>query len=283
MLDLHYTRTIVLNVEVENWKSHRKENPCTTTPRHSALSSGVFSSSRGLLLFPLYKSWMSLGQTGSCFLNVTVPLRGAPLWPSSAPDAVQMPWWSLFSPSPPTHNPRQLLISGKHLAKVAAREEVGGINLQEKQSHILTPRSFFFFFCLFCHCESCSETTLYLFFSSLFRRSGGIDCARIFACSRDWGRQCPVLTEDSRGHYRKSLKAWVCAKGLTKLEGSFQTYQALCVCVHVCSYLETDGLPADWDSKRGLAGDDNTRPGRRGFFWGGGRVRDLSAKTKQKF
>lgn len=226
---------------------------------------------------------MSLGQTGSCFLNVTVPLRGAPLWPSSAPDAVQMPWWSLFSPSPPTHNPRQLLISGKHLAKVAAREEVGGINLQEKQSHILTPRSFFFFFCLFCHCESCSETTLYLFFSSLFRRSGGIDCARIFACSRDWGRQCPVLTEDSRGHYRKSLKAWVCAKGLTKLEGSFQTYQALCVCVHVCSYLETDGLPADWDSKRGLAGDDNTRPGRRGFFWGGGRVRDLSAKTKQKF
>lgn len=42
MLDLHYTRTIVLNVEVENWKSHRKENPCTTTPRHSALSSGVF-------------------------------------------------------------------------------------------------------------------------------------------------------------------------------------------------------------------------------------------------
>lgn len=226
---------------------------------------------------------MSLGQTGSCFLNVTVPLRGAPLWPSSAPDAVQMPWWSLFSPSPPTHNPRQLLISGKHLAKVAAREEVGGINLQEKQSHILTPRSFIFFFCLFCHCESCSETTLYLFFSSLFRRSGGIDCARIFACSRDWGRQCPVLTEDSRGHYRKSLKAWVCAKGLTKLEGSFQTYQALCVCVHVCSYLETDGLPADWDSKRGLAGDDNTRPGRRGFFWGGGRVRDLSAKTKQKF
>lgn len=33
--------------------------------------------------------------------------------------------------------------------------------------------------------------------------------------------------------------------------------------MHVCSYLETDGLPADWDLKRGLAGDDNTRPGRR--------------------
>ena len=169
----------------------------------------------------------------------------------------------LILPFPPNPTPTSHL--RKHLAKVAAREEVGGINLQEKQSHILI-----IFFCLFGHCESCSETTLYLFFSSLFRRSGGIDCARIFACSRDWGRQCPVLTEDSRGHYRKSLKAWVCAKGLTKLEGSFQTYQALCVCVHVCSYLETDGLPADWDSKRGLAGDDNTRPGRRGFFWGGG-------------
>lgn len=48
-------------------------------------------------------------------------------------------------------------------------------------------------------------------------------------------------------------------------EGSFQTYQALCVCVHVCLYLETDGLPADWHSKRGLASDDNTRPGRRDF------------------
>lgn len=40
--------------------------------------------------------------------------------------------------------------------------------------------------------------------------------------------------------------------------------------MHVCSYLETDGLPADWDLKRGLAGDDdNTRPCRRGF-WGVG-------------
>lgn len=49
----------------------------------------------------------------------------------------------------------------------------------------------------------------------------------------------------------------------------------MCVCVGVCArvcaclYLETDGLPADWDLKRGLAGDDNTRPGRRGF-WGSG-------------
>lgn len=42
------------------------------------------------------------------------------------------------------------------------------------------------------------------------------------------------------------------------------------MCVHVCSYLETDGLPADWDLKRGLAGDDNTRPGRTVFLGGGG-------------
>lgn len=183
-----------------------------------------------------------------------------------------------YSPLPPPHTQPP---PTSHLRKTSCQSRSAGRGrwnqpARKAEPHFNTPIIFFFFCC-------CSETTLYLFFSSLFRRSGGIDCARIFACSRDWGRQCPVLTEDSRGHYRKSLKAWVCAKGLTKLEGSFQTYQALCVCVHVCSYLETDGLPADWDSKRGLAGDDNTRPGRRGFFWGGGRVRDLSAKTKQKF
>ena len=54
-----------------------------------------------------------------------------------------------------------------------------------------------------------------------------------------------------------------------------------CVCVHVCSYLETDGLPADCDLKRGPAGDGNTRPGRRVFIsWG--RAMDLSANLKQK-
>lgn len=218
---------------------------------------------------------MSLGQTGSCFLNVTVPLRGAPLWPSSAPDAVQMPWWSLFSPSPPPHTtPANFSSPETSCQSRSAGRGRWNQPARKAEPHFNTP-IIFLFFCLFCHCESCSETTLYLFFSSLFRRSGGIDCARIFACSRDWGRQCPVLTEDSRGHYRKSLKAWVCAKGLTKLEGSFQTYQALCVCVHVCSYLETDGLPADWDSKRGLAGDDNTRPGRRGFFLGRGEGEGL--------
>lgn len=54
----------------------------------------------------------------------------------------------------------------------------------------------------------------------------------------------------------------------------------------MCLYLETDGLPADWDLKRGLAGDDNTRPEKRGFFGGvggmDGWVRDSSAKTKRK-
>lgn len=50
----------------------------------------------------------------------------------------------------------------------------------------------------------------------------------------------------------------------------------MCVCVHVYSYLETDGLPADWDLKQ-----VTTTPGPVGEVFGG-RVRDLSAKTKQK-
>lgn len=72
---------------------------------------------------------------------------------------------------PPTHNPRQLLISGKHLAKVAAREEVGGINLQEKQSHILTPRSFFFFFVSFAIAEAAQKQP---FICSSVLCSGGV-------------------------------------------------------------------------------------------------------------
>lgn len=41
-----------------------------------------------------------------------------------------------------------------------------------------------------------------------------------------------------------------------------------CVCVCSSMYLETDGLPADWDFKWGLPGDDTTRPGEtvRGGF-----------------
>ena len=205
---------------------------------------------------------MSLGQTGSCFLNVTVPCEGY-LCDPHLPQMLFRCHDEAYPPLPP--QPHANFSS----PETSCQSRSSGRGRWNQPARKAEPH-FNHFFCLFCHCESCSETTLYLFFSSLFRRSGGIDCARIFACSRDWGRQCPVLTEDSRGHYRKSLKAWVCAKGLTKLEGSFQTYQALCVCVHVCSYLETDGLPADWDSKRGLAGDDNTRPGRRGFFWVGG-------------
>lgn len=41
----------------------------------------------------------------------------------------------------------------------------------------------------------------------------------------------------------------------------------VCACVYACLYLETDGLPADWHSKRGLAGDDDAGPGRK-FSWG---------------
>lgn len=275
MLDLHYTRTIVLNVEVENWKSHRKENPCTTTPRHSALSSGVFSSSRGRCFFLSTKVECPWGRRAHVFLMWLSPCEGH-LCDPHLPQMLFRCHDEAYSPLPPPHTQPP---PTSHLRKTSCQSRSAGRGrwnqpARKAEPHFNTP-IIFLFFCLFCHCESCSETTLYLFFSSLFRRSGGIDCARIFACSRDWGRQCPVLTEDSRGHYRKSLKAWVCAKGLTKLEGSFQTYQALCVCVHVCSYLETDGLPADWDSKRGLAGDDNTRPGRRGFFLGRGEGEGL--------
>lgn len=94
----------------------------------------------------------------------------------------------------------------------------------------------------------------------------------------------------------KSLKARFCAKGSAKLESLLQTYKPR-VCVLACAYLETDGLPADCDLKRGLTGHGNTRPGRRGLFSfslfffffffffflsGGGRIGDSSAKPKQK-
>lgn len=72
----------------------------------------------------------------------------------------------------------------------------------------------------------------------------------------------------------KSLKAQVCAKGFPKLESFVPDIPSLVVCVHV--YLETDGLPADWDLER--CGDDT----RRGFGQCRGGARDLSAKTFKK-
>lgn len=132
----------------------------------------------------------------------------------------------------PPPSPRQLFISRKHLAKVAARKRSVESTCQKAEPHFRTLINL-----LFAVSKAAQNAPFICFgaeFSSLFRRSGGIDCARIFACSQDWRRRCPVLTGDSRGHYRQSLKARVCAKGLIMFEGSFQTYQALCVCVCMC-------------------------------------------------
>lgn len=124
MIDLHYMRTLVLNVEVETRKSHRKTR---AQPHRRTL---CFEEGFQSLLFSL-QSWMSLGQTGSCFLNVTVPTR-VTLWPSSAPDAVKMPWWSLCSPPP---SPRPANFSSPETScQSCGLEEVSGINLPEHKA-----------------------------------------------------------------------------------------------------------------------------------------------------
>lgn len=102
MLDLHYTRTIVLNVEVENWKSHRKENPCTTTPRHSALSSGVFSSSRGLCFFLSTKVECPWGRRAHVFLMWLSPCEGH-LCDPHLPQMLFRCHDEAYSPLPPPH------------------------------------------------------------------------------------------------------------------------------------------------------------------------------------
>lgn len=153
-----------------------------------------------------------------------------PPWPSSAPDAVKMPWWSLSSPPLPlpTFHLR------KHLAKVCSLEEVKGINLPECRATFLTPRQNLVFF--FCHCESCWERTLYLVCLGAFvRRSGGIDCARIFACSQDRGRQCPVLVVAITA---KPKGSGLC-QGLNKAWGFVPDIPSL-VCVCACVFVSGD-------------------------------------------
>lgn len=73
MLDLHYVRTIVLNVEVENRKSQRKKPVHNHTNALGAFKR-VLVISRSLLS-PSTKLNV-LGGRLVCFLNVTVPARG---------------------------------------------------------------------------------------------------------------------------------------------------------------------------------------------------------------
>ena len=143
---------------------------------------------------------MSLGQTGSCFVNVTVPARGY-LCDPHLPQMLLRCHDEAYAPLPYC----QLFISGNILPKLKRSVES---TCQKAEPHFNTLIIVFgFFFFTFAIAKAVHNAPFICFgagFSSLFRRSGGIDCARIFACSWDWGRQCPVLTEDSHGRYRKA-------------------------------------------------------------------------------
>lgn len=99
---------------------------------------------------------MSLGQTGSCFLNVTVPARGY-LCDPHLPQMLLRCHDEAYAPLPYC----QLFISGNILPKLKRSVES---TCQKAEPHFNTLIKFFgFFFLHFCHCESCSQRTLYLF------------------------------------------------------------------------------------------------------------------------
>ena len=116
-------------------------------------------------------------------------------------------------------------------------KEVSGINLQSQNFNTL----------IFSTAKSTHNAP--------FICLGGIGCAQIFACSQDCGK-----TEDNRPLPKKTKDSGLC-QGL--------------VCMRVCSYLETDGLPADWNLSKGWQ-----HWARKERFLGRW-VRDIIAKTKK--
>ncbi|KAM7365335.1 hypothetical protein PAMP_016269 [Pampus punctatissimus] len=99
----------------------------------------------------------------------------------------------ILQTSPP---PCQLFISGKHLAKVAARRRSLEITCQKAEPHfdILLKKkkkgNNVFSFAISQAAQNATQWPFICFgagLNSLFRRSGGIVCAQIFACG--WDRQ----------------------------------------------------------------------------------------------
>lgn len=238
MLDLHYTKTIVL--KVENRKSHRKKKTNKKKPRAQPhrrtrrFSRGF--SSRGLG-FPLHNVECPRGRQALVFL-MPLSLWGVPLWPPT-PHLHQMllRCHDEAYPSPPPPNPsscRQLLIFWNILPK----SQLGGGRWNQpagEQSHIHILIFFFLFYLFFLPLRQLlgAHPLFVLFFPVL--GGGGEICAWIFVCRQDWGRQCPVLSEDSRGHYRKKPKGSGLCQGLHEAWGFIPDIPSLvCVCVGVC-------------------------------------------------
>lgn len=254
------------------WKWENRKSQKTRAQPHRRTRRFEDGSHPAVFAFPLslYKVECPWGRQAHVFLMWLSPARVA----LHDPHLPQMLLRCHDEAYPPLLRPCQLFHLRKHLAKVLrlgrgqwkqpARAQGHTFNTQTKSCLFLLPL------------RKAAEKAPVRVGASV-RRSGGIDCARISACSQDRGRQCPVLVVAITA---KPKGSGLC-QGLNKAWGFVPDIPSLvCVCVHVCSYLETDGLPADWDLKRGLAGDDNTRPGRREFFLRGG-VTDLSAKTKK--
>lgn len=175
----------------------------------------------------LGKSWMSSGQTGSCSRHVTCPWEGrVPPWPAPAPDAVTMPWWSFSSPLLSPETPRQ--------------SSVGSTRQNKKQTATFRhPDPFFPLFAI----AKAAQNEPFICSTE--------DCARILHVVWSGGWKSP----DSR--YWK--KAWRLKSVPRASHSELEAPGLVCACM--CPYLETDGLPADWDLKWGPEGDDNTRGG----------------------
>lgn len=198
---------------LKNRKSHRK-------PRHNhtyALGAfrRVFVLRSFAFFFPLYKVECPWGRQAHVFL-MRLSLRGF-LRDPHLPQMLLRCHVEAYPPlspllSPPFSLPPLLTLPTfhlrKHLAKVAAWKKSAESTCQKAEPHFKHPPKMFLLF--FVHFPRCKYNPLALYLLCCWVRfSRDRLCTDVFifyfvACSWDRGRRCPVLTEDSRGHYREA-------------------------------------------------------------------------------